>query len=140
MTTEIASTALPGVAASVPAARRFLRTQLRGWRVEEFLGDQADVAYLLLSEVATNALLHARSGFDVYVRWDGRRLRVEVVDGSPLPPQRQRFSVGAGTGRGVGLVADLALRWGVDNLEGGKAVWFEVGLEDAVLPVLPEHA
>ena len=131
MRAETASTALPGVAASVPAARRFLRSHLRMWRLEEALGDQADVAYLLLSEVATNALLHARSGFDVRVRWDGQRLRIEVVDGSPLRPQRQHHSIGAGTGRGVGLIADLALRWGVDRLEDGKAVWFEVGLQDA---------
>lgn len=122
---------LPPDAASVSAARRFLRERLRQWEIEDGLGDAADTAVLLLSELCTNALLHSRGAFTVALAWSGRVLRVTVCDSSPQLPVRQRFSPSASTGRGIGLLGDLARSWGSERIDGGKQVWFEVSGEVA---------
>lgn len=114
---------LPGVVRSVRAARAF---------VEEAMADCPDgvrrIAVLLVSELATNAVLHAQSAFDVRVRMDGERVRVEVHDGSPTLPVVKDYGVDAVTGRGVRLVQLLSSRWDVDAGPDGKTVWFEIGL------------
>jgi anti-sigma regulatory factor (Ser/Thr protein kinase) len=83
---------------------------------------------LLLSELVTNAVVHA--GTDVEVRLTSNEgvLRVEVSDGNPRLPAARRPSALAGTGRGLHLVQALASSWGVVPVAGGKMVWFEVGI------------
>ena len=125
---------LPARATSVPAARRWMAALLTTWGLVEALGEAADVAALLLSELATNALLHGRSDFEVTVSWDGAVLHVEVADESVHGPVRTRFSTTAATGRGMTLVDELSRRWGVEARDGGKAVWFEVEADDSVVP------
>jgi hypothetical protein len=49
-----------------------------------------------------------------------------VYDGSPALPQRKRYSRTATTGRGLGLVEQLADSWGAEAMDSGKAVWFEL--------------
>jgi hypothetical protein len=114
---------LPGVVRSVRAARSF---------VEDAIGDCPEgvrnIAVLLVSELATNAVLHAQSGFDVRVRVGDDRLRIEVHDGSPTPPVVKDYGVDAVTGRGVRLVQLLSSRWDVDTGPDGKTVWFELSL------------
>ncbi|MBF5081953.1 ATP-binding protein [Quadrisphaera sp. INWT6] len=111
-------------AASVRAARRFVEEQL----VALERAPLADDAGLVLSELAANAVLHARTPFEVVVVAVGTdEVRVEVLDGSTATPL-VGVSVGTSTtGRGMVLVDALATRWGVRPLETGKAVWFEVG-------------
>ncbi|MGQ0617872.1 MAG: ATP-binding protein [Acidimicrobiia bacterium] len=99
-------------------------------RVAAWLDDYSSLDELLvaLSEVVTNAVLHA--GTPVKVRLQRRadgRLRVEVEDGSPLVPMRRRFSPDSVTGRGLFLLDRLTLVWGVEPVGEGKMVWFEVG-------------
>jgi len=119
-----ARTSLPADLASAGAARRFLDSKLRQWHCDAL----ADSALLLVSELVTNAVLHARSRFELVVRLDGERLRVEVHDESGAQPTRKHYAVSAGTGRGLMLVERLADRWGVDSSGGaGKRVWFELG-------------
>lgn len=91
-------------------------------------GDSADAVALLVSEVATNAVLHAY-GPEIHIRVldHGERLRVEVVDGSPVLPFPRRPQAGAEDGRGLALVEALAVRWGVDARPDGKTFWFEIG-------------
>jgi anti-sigma regulatory factor (Ser/Thr protein kinase) len=114
---------LPATARSVPDARRLVRETLAGWGLRDVL----DTAMLLTSEVVTNAVLHARTEFDLLVdQLDGDRVRIEVTDGSPMPPTMRRHSATASTGRGLQLLDMLADRWSVEPAGGGKTVWFVV--------------
>lgn len=112
---------LPATTDSVPAARRFVREQLRASNAD------VDTVVLLVSEVVTNAVLHARSDIAVAVDDLGAIARVEVRDSSPVPPRMHRFAVESATGRGLRLLDQLASRWGAEHTGGGKTVWFEVG-------------
>ncbi|MET7814327.1 SpoIIE family protein phosphatase [Streptomyces sp. NPDC005395] len=107
---------------SVVAARRFVRAALQG-----AASDLVGTAELLVSELVTNAVLHARTEVEVSVaRLDGR-VRVRVGDRRPgrgLVPQR--LSPYAGTGQGLALVEKLASRYGADGGDAGKTVWFEL--------------
>lgn len=86
-----------------------------------------EVASLLVSELVTNAVLHAASEVELTVRRQQGRVRVEVADASPKAPQRRTYKEEATTGRGLEMVELLAEQWGVDtHAAGGKAVWFEV--------------
>ena len=117
---------LPSETASVGAARRFLRRTLDAW------GSTAmtETATLLVSELVTNAILHARCGPELVVRLHRRRLRVEVHDTSPVAPARKHYGALAGTGRGIGLVDELAADWGATPEPDGKSVWFELDGHD----------
>jgi hypothetical protein len=85
-----------------------------------------DAAVLAVSELVTNAVLHARSGPMVTMRLENGRLRVEVQDESAVTPSRKRYGPEAGTGRGLMLVESVAASWGCDTAPGGKSVWFEL--------------
>lgn len=122
---DAAGLVVPSAPGSVVLVRRYaVASCIRfGW------GDSADTVALLTSEIATNAVLHAR-GKDIRVRvLDlGVRLRVMVFDGSPVLPVPRHARVGDEDGRGLALVEALAAQWGVDVLPDGKSFWFEVGL------------
>lgn len=109
---------------TVSEARRFVSATLDGW------GADADAATLLTSELATNAVIHARSVYTVTIeRYDGQ-VRIGVVDRSPSQAHRRHYSSTSATGRGLAMVAELATAWGVDVVpDGGKCVWFELPLE-----------
>jgi anti-sigma regulatory factor (Ser/Thr protein kinase) len=117
---------LPAEPASVGQARRFVRGVLGDWGLEELV----DTVMLLTSELATNSVLHARTGFAVVVSRSARDLRVDVLDGSSVTPRTRRPSPTAATGRGVGMVAALADHWGSTpdtQLHGfAKGVYFTV--------------
>lgn len=107
-------------------ARWWLGDLLRQHHLEHDLHD----AVLLASELATNAVVHARSAFEVAVSTDDGHLRVEVSDADPGVPQVQWVPAGATSGRGLLIVETLASAWGVTPLEGGgKTVWFELRTE-----------
>jgi hypothetical protein len=115
---------LPPTTDSVPLARRFARSTLRESRWD------VDTVLLLVSEVVTNAVLHARSGIRLVVEDRADAARVEVHDGSPVPPRMHHFRLTSGTGRGLRMLDQLALAWGVEPGDEGKVVWFEVGAAD----------
>lgn len=125
---------IAGEARSAGLARRFLSETLLGWGV----GDYEDTAELLLSELVTNAVLHARSRITVRVDLSPACLRMEVADDSPRPPVTRHYSAEATTGRGLNLVAALAQRWGVLPEGQGKAVWVELTPEGARRRRVPE--
>ncbi len=91
------------------------------------LDDLLDDAALLVSELVTNAVIHA--GSEVRVRGEvvGGVLRVEVTDASRHHPALRNYSETAGTGRGMALLVALADHWGVIPTTEGKTVWFELG-------------
>jgi anti-sigma regulatory factor (Ser/Thr protein kinase) len=114
---------LPPTTDSVPVARRFVRARLIHGETD------VDTATLLVSEVVTNAILHARTTVTLTVEVSGEVVRITVRDGSPVQPRIHSFAATSATGRGLRLLDRLAKRWGVDAdpATGGKVVWFEVG-------------
>lgn len=117
---------LPPEPSSVRAARSLVEETLAGTPAE----DCSDAAGLLVSELATNALVHARSTLRVCVRVQDDRVRVEVEDQAQTMPALHVEQGDLMTGRGLQLVDGLADGWGADRLEGGgKAVWFELSYD-----------
>jgi anti-sigma regulatory factor (Ser/Thr protein kinase) len=113
---------LPGRPSSVPPARHFVESVLTAWGRPE----SAWTGALLVSELAANAALHARTEFSVRVVDLGERIRIEVTDSSARIPRQRSYGVDATTGRGLQLVAQLAHDWGVTTQTGGKVVWAEL--------------
>jgi anti-sigma regulatory factor (Ser/Thr protein kinase) len=117
----------PGEAGQVREARRFLAGVLDGCPA-------ADDALLCVSELATNAVLHSYSShpggcFTVRATARAGSVRVEVGDeGGPWPPAAngQGQSGPGQSGRGLLIVGELASRWGRDEGNGGRTVWFEI--------------
>ncbi|MFI1354036.1 ATP-binding protein [Streptomyces sp. NPDC020898] len=112
-----------------PTAAREARAQVRR-RLEEWgladRGDLGDVTELLVSELVTNAVLHAASRFRLTLSAAHGVLRCEVTDTGRRTPR----VIGAGaaeSGRGMFLVDALARRWGCHQEGPGKTVWFELG-------------
>ena len=86
----------------------------------------SETLLLCLSEVVTNAVLHARTSVTVRVLEIGETVRVEVGDGSRAAPVRRTFAEVSPTGRGLHLLDRLASRWGTVISGRGKTVWFEI--------------
>ncbi|MBV8386288.1 MAG: ATP-binding protein [Acidimicrobiia bacterium] len=108
-------------AGAVRAARAFVREALEGQIVEEM---DMDAVLLLVSELATNAVLHTQTEFDVVVDVLADGVRVEVTDvGDGCPSPVHPLPDGE-HGRGLTLVAGLATRWGVVLRGESKSVWF----------------
>lgn len=126
--------ALPATARSIRDARSFAVGAVASWGLPAL----GDVVALLVSELATNSVLHARTPYEVVVVRTGDTVRVTVLDDAPRGPQRRRHSLRATTGRGLGLVEVLSTGWGrtaAADLRGrAKGVWFEVPTDPALLP------
>ncbi len=121
-----ASTSLTGQPQSVPEARRWTVSTLTSWG----LGVTAWSAAQVVSELATNCTLHARSDFVLRLSVDARGVRVEATDGVPGGLQARQYSSTATTGRGLRIVATLSASWGVEPTADGKTVWAVLPLED----------
>jgi anti-sigma regulatory factor (Ser/Thr protein kinase) len=117
-----------GHADQVAAARRFVSSAIRSG------GPVRDASRLLVSEAATNALLHSDSGdggsFAVEYLISDDLLRVEIHDdgGRPTGPRRRVHHLESMTGRGLDLFDALSDRWGVNGGPAGRTVWFELDL------------
>ena len=79
-----------------------------------------------MSELVTNAVLHARSVFELVLRTTDDHVRIEVYDASPVLPSRKHYGIYAGTGRGILLVEALTEEWGAEATSSGKVVWFVI--------------
>jgi anti-sigma regulatory factor (Ser/Thr protein kinase) len=123
--------ALPADGRAAGLARRFVRTQLLEWDLDDLL----DTAVLLTSEVVTNVIVHTASSPSLRLTRDGERIRVTVVDGSPVPPRRRWHTATATTGRGLQMLQDLADDWGWNPSGDGKAVWFTLRRNRDAAPV-----
>jgi len=113
---------------TVRDARRFLRRVLHGWGAEGYEYGAAQV----LTELATNAALHAASPYTVDLRLEPEGLLIEVTDDSPRPPRQRHYSIDATTGRGIGLVAALSVDWGTTARHAGKTVWARVVADEMI--------
>src|SRR5690348_1552560 len=117
-------TVLPCDASSVGIARRLVRGELGPLADPELM----DAASLLVSELVTNAIVHARTDVGFHAAVGGGVFRAEVTDGNPTVPTPRRPSGLAGTGRGLQLIEQLATRWGVTTSGSGKTIWFELAV------------
>lgn len=92
--------------------------------------DLLDAAKLGVSELVTNAVLHALPPISVCVRGTRDHPRIEVHDASDRPPEVNPDVTGAHSllstfGRGISIVSSFSARWGADLSGEGKTVWFE---------------
>jgi anti-sigma regulatory factor (Ser/Thr protein kinase) len=134
--------ALPATPPSVRLARDWVTGVLADIGRDEL----AESARLAVSELVTNAILHADPPMTVHVRGTVEHPRIEVTDQSLVPPQQRTPSTTVDVndefswstvGRGLDLVACYATRWGADiDIRGsGKVVWFEPSPEPRETPV-----
>lgn len=122
---------LPPIPASVAEARRWSRGVLE----HEGSTDLVDTMVLLVSELVTNVVLHARTPCSLSIASDDRCIRVEVADACDQIPTLAPASAGltelAQSGRGLALVGGLSAAHGVEpEPAGGKRVWFELQVPD----------
>ncbi|MGW7584774.1 SpoIIE family protein phosphatase [Kitasatospora sp. NPDC054768] len=120
---RIATLPLSGGGRVPGKARRFTRATLEAWG----LSAVTDYAELLVSELVTNALLHADAPRRLRLFRD-RVLTVEVSDAGGQTPQLRPFAEQDEGGRGMFLVSELAQRWGSRLTRDGKVVWAELEL------------
>jgi anti-sigma regulatory factor (Ser/Thr protein kinase) len=121
----VAEWSFPAEAGAVRNARAVVRATLNEWG----LNAVADVAVLLVSELVTNSLRHARGPIGVRLERRGSDvLRVEVSDPVPDLPLSRTAALDDEGGRGLQLVARTSLRWGTRHSRAGKTVWFELCL------------
>lgn len=113
--------------ATAPSYARALIAGLR----DRVAADLLDDVVLLVSEIVTNCVRHARLGPDesirLRVRASERSVRLDVVDQGPgfMPPDVGDRDPTRPDGWGLYIVDRLADRWGVAR-EGGSRVWFEI--------------
>ena len=107
---------------SVARARNFVADLL----IHHGLPHLVDDVRLVVSELATNAIMHAQTGFSVTLRGFDGFVVVEVHDGSQAGPFLRASPSLDTSGRGIAIVKALSRDWGVNEYEGGsKAVWAE---------------
>lgn len=115
---------LPPDTASVAAARHYVEKVLSDWGVD----GASWTCTQLISELATNAVIHARTEFVIEVSRHADVLRVCVQDASQVPPGLRRYAEDSTTGRGLRLVESMSSNWGVSKAPLGKTIWFEIDL------------
>lgn len=100
-------------------ARHFAVATLNVWGAGDLAGDVA----LVVTELAANAIVHARSAFTVILSVHDDLLRISVRDAVPLDGAGLR----AAPLHGLAVVDALASRWGVESLgNAGKTVWVDL--------------
>ena len=114
---------LDGAPSSVAQARHFAHAALKA-------GGATDADWpvtQVVSELATNAVVHARTPFVLSISHDASHVRVAVTDRRPLArASMRRLSNETTTGRGLRLVQTLGQAWGVDQTDAAKTVWCEL--------------
>ncbi|MET7347607.1 MULTISPECIES: ATP-binding protein [Streptomyces] len=118
----------------VPLARDFARQALHAWGwLPAASADRraaAEDVLLVVSELVTNACLHAEGPDELRISCNNKVLRVEVSDrGAGQPAPRTPHRAGRPGGHGMFIVQRLCLDWGVVRTPGvtGKTVWAELG-------------
>jgi anti-sigma regulatory factor (Ser/Thr protein kinase) len=109
---------------SVGAARRFVSEN-----ITDLTTELQDAVILMVSELATNALIHAASGFQLTIDRTKTRLRVSVADLGPGVPSLQSPPSRQPHGRGLQIVEQMSDQWGTSEApKAGKTVWFQLNL------------
>ncbi|MGY1605216.1 ATP-binding protein [Geodermatophilus sp. SYSU D00815] len=124
MSTFRASVDLPPSARSIPVARHVVVDLLRAWRAPH---DRDDAA-LLVTELVSNVVDHVGGevSMTLELQLSDGWLRISVADGSSVRPVVRELDTGHPRGRGLRLVQGIADRWGSEDHDGGKRVWFDL--------------
>jgi PAS domain S-box-containing protein len=133
-----AATTLRPEPQSVTAARRFVQRMLTRWGQP----GHVDTACLLVSEILTNAVHHARTPIGLRLHHTTSEIVTEVTDDSTHLPRRRLPGPDDENGRGLMLVDALASDWGSRPAETGKTVWFTLAVDPVRQPssaVLAAH-
>lgn len=110
-----------------PSALSFVRGRLTVMAAEWGLTEEdVEPAQLVVTELLSNAVDHARAPVQLVVDFLGETVRVEVHDAADAPPHLQPHDPLRGRGRGLQMVEALSARWGWTDSPGGKVVWAEV--------------
>ena len=113
---------LAGEPASASRARAFVRGRFASHDLDYLVDD----ATLVVSELASNAVLHARSPFQVSLHAFESTVLLDVEDASPEQPHQHPAQPDALHGRGLIIVSMLTSSWGAGpGSNGGKSVWAE---------------
>ena len=113
--------------ADIPRARRYILQQLA-----ELPPDVRGVVALMVSELATNCVRHARTPFSVTVHQSNGFVRVEITDRGSGRVEVRAPRPEEPTGRGLMIVEQLSDEWGVDYADmAGKTVWFTLAVGEA---------
>ena len=125
MSTLTASIDLVPTASSITAARHVVLELLRVWGTPQ---DRDDAA-LLVTELVANVVDHVGGEASLTLELTSSEgwLRIAVRDGSSVRPVVQELSQARPRGRGLRMVQAIADRWGSEDHQGGKRVWFELG-------------
>jgi anti-sigma regulatory factor (Ser/Thr protein kinase)/anti-anti-sigma regulatory factor len=103
----------------VAEARALVARACATWGVVEVSED----AELVVSELCSNAVRHARTPMQVLVRRTASHLYIEVFDGSPRMPVERTVDVLADSGRGLFIIGRFTSAWGSNRVGAGKVVW-----------------
>ncbi|WP_344657373.1 ATP-binding SpoIIE family protein phosphatase [Catenulispora subtropica] len=118
---QVASWSLEPVPRAAGQARRLVRRRLADWKA----GHLSETAEALIGELVANTCGYASRPVTVrLIRTE--TLTCEVYDDAHKLPARKYPDVLSESGRGLGVVAALADRWGYSRTEDGKVVWFEL--------------
>jgi anti-sigma regulatory factor (Ser/Thr protein kinase) len=120
----------PAEGTSVRAARAFAQDTLPTDLDPEDTGS----IVLMVSELASNAVVHAQSSFRVTVEHTSETIRITVTDTGPGLPVRRTPPLDHPSGRGLHIVATLSDSWGVVEHADGKSVWFQMNRRPAPRP------
>lgn len=129
-----ATVTLPSDPASVSTARRYVAEVLGSWGLDSAT-ETADAVRLIVSELATNAVLHTfgqSPTFTVDVRLErDEQLHIGVTDSHPRWPRRLPAAVQQDNGRGMVIIRSLTKEAGgrlsvTPTAEGGKTVWINL--------------
>ncbi|MGW6874865.1 ATP-binding protein [Streptomyces xanthophaeus] len=106
----------------VREARRWTGEHLNSLRWTADAPDTAHSVLLTVSELVTNAHVHAHSSAHLVLTWDGRCLHVSVADSDPFLPTPRGPSREATSGRGLAIIDALADTWDAHSFHGGKRI------------------
>lgn len=127
-----ATVGLPPDERSPGRARRVAREALVAAGLPHLLDD----ALLVVTELVTNAAVHAGTAFELHIDTSPPGVRMEVTDHSPgaFPVLRSHADEEREDGRGLFLMDALATRWGTTHFGTGKSVWFELERDPPAAP------
>lgn len=111
-------------ATSPRAARHFVADLLRRWGLDAHV----EAATVIVSELSTNGVLHAKTPFEVILSRRGAALRIAVRDASSVMPVMSEHPIDETTGRGLAIVVALARDWGIEPEPTGKTVWADLAI------------
>jgi len=114
---------LPPVPSSAALARHLVAQACTEWSLSDLRGP----AVLIVSELASNAIEHAATAYDVTVSYTTAYLRIAVKDGGPALPPWTPYSTTEPAvlerGRGLFIVDAIATAWDTITIADGKIVW-----------------